>query len=101
PRPPASSTLFPYTTLFRSSIEEAAFQTIRPLDHPDLRHDLGATLLHARVGDLHVQMLFSILHADHRHGVLILVDHLRDHLEIHRDRKSTRLNSSHVSISYA
>src|SRR5207244_7485563 len=61
-RPPPRSTLFPYTTLFRSRIECVAF------------HPLGS----ARMA------------TDSKRGV---VDP--------RDRKSTRLNSSHQIISYA
>src|SRR5438876_5616085 len=59
-RRPPRSTLFPYTTLFRSSSRRAT-----PTGHPRARGD--------RVGG-------------------------DDGL---RDRKSTRLNSSHPSISYA
>src|SRR3989442_11027150 len=61
-RRPPRSTLFPYTTLFRS-------QT-----HPD----------------------FVVIHP--RRGVLIL--ETKD-WRLETDRKSTRLNSSHVRISYA
>src|SRR2546430_8655660 len=64
-RRPPRSTLFPYTTLFRSHID---------LGIGVLRR---RGLLSARVGLLH------------RRGLLI------------RDRKSTRLNSSHSQISYA
>src|SRR5437868_9500932 len=64
PRPPRS-TLFPYTTLFRSN-ETAKLQSIRA---------------HAEAnGVLDLQTLSG---------------------NAARDRKSTRLNSSHVSISYA
>src|SRR5436309_9253599 len=64
-RPPPRSTLFPYTTLFRSHVER-----------------------------------------DSRPGG-VLLEHHRKHMAgergigIHLDRKSTRLNSSHVKISYA
>src|SRR5437868_10315461 len=61
-RPPPRSTLFPYTTLFRS------LHARRPARR--------------RRGD-----------RDRRAA--------RDHHDQLRDRKSTRLNSSHVSISYA
>src|SRR5689334_23549227 len=61
-RLPPRSTLFPYTTLFRSRV-------LRDAD------DLGHLL----------------------HGFLVVVDEI-DYLP---DRKSTRLNSSHSSISYA
>src|SRR5438874_6187799 len=74
-RPPRS-TLFPYTTLFRSPRGGDS------VDHPD-----DETWVVAEQG--HVQAR----HADHRDD------------EVGRrprgDRKSTRLNSSHVEISYA
>src|SRR5437868_13129548 len=57
-RRPPRSTLFPYTTLFRSMLS-----------------------CRGKVGAIHIHRNF--------HGVLTT------------DRKSTRLNSSHVSISYA
>src|SRR3712207_7689868 len=77
-RRPPRSTLFPYTTLFRSGAAgaDAAMQ-----DHPrHVRLDLGD--LDAVVG----------LHRHLRHGA---------HLGVAVDRKSTRLNSSHANISYA
>src|SRR5690606_41593487 len=80
-RRPPISTLFPYTTLFRSAstaasssptagpaetpavgLDDAAVEAARPVDPPGAQH-LGAGL--------------------------------------DQDRKSTRLNSSHVKISYA
>src|SRR5256885_3072961 len=57
-RRPPRSTLFPYTTLFRSAL--------RGLDAVDLGFEQGA-----------------------------------EHVCLSRDRKSTRLNSSHLVISYA
>src|SRR2546430_12692784 len=65
-RRPPRSTLFPYTTLFRSD------------DQPDWQRDVHG----ADVRQPH--------RCPHRRG-----------LELHRDRKSTRLNSSHSQISYA
>src|SRR5207249_10127942 len=67
-RRPPRSTLFPYTTLFRS---RRGGKPVAPVD----RH-------HERVGE-------GVPHAG--------PDHPAERL----DRKSTRLNSSHVSISYA
>src|SRR2546427_5219835 len=75
-RRPPRSTLFPYTTLFRSV-------------------DAGA------VGDL--ALLLADLALDLRVAVgflVLLLDFLMAHLQA-RDRKSTRLNSSHSQISYA
>src|SRR5438552_10508406 len=70
-QPPPSSTLFPYTTLFRS-----AFDAIFGLDVFEYVRNPAACL----------RNLARMLHAD---GELLL------------DRKSTRLNSSHQIISYA
>src|SRR5690349_23509663 len=81
-RPPPRSTLFPYTTLFRSDRLARAIDDRRAADA--VLEKQGRERLDAEVG----------LHADHprRHD---LADHRL------RDRKSTRLNSSHVEISYA
>src|SRR3712207_7092844 len=78
-RRPPRSTLFPYTTLFRS--------------------DGDVRLAAADVGEpgvprgLHVHLAVRA-HAGHA----AVVRHERD---APRDRKSTRLNSSHANISYA
>src|SRR3712207_7944119 len=66
-RRPPRSTLFPYTTLFRSHRPGPAAA------RPDLRA---------------VPQPRARLHAGRRH-------------RLRRDRKSTRLNSSHANISYA
>src|SRR2546421_7986404 len=70
-RRPPRSTLFPYTTLFRSTgpvtvVGSSAISTLRPLP--------------------------------------LTIEPCRESftgLSVHRDRKSTRLNSSHDQISYA
>src|SRR3712207_8519843 len=86
-RRPPRSTLFPYTTLFRSELRQAA----RParLLHGVRVHDEvgehGAEFGQA-VGDL----------AD----VALAAGVPRVRLAV-QDRKSTRLNSSHANISYA
>src|SRR5688500_19883081 len=81
-RPPPRSTLFPYTTLFRSrEVEEPA--RARELGRPD----------HVDAEHVHVER--AALEA--RHVELVLeVGRARE-----VDRKSTRLNSSHLVISYA
>src|SRR3712207_7710081 len=78
-RRPPRSTLFPYTTLFRS-LDLALEEVLRDLDV-----DAGAVA-----------------------GLAVGVDgaSVPDRLERlnpleHEDRKSTRLNSSHANISYA
>src|SRR3712207_8627670 len=76
-RRPPRSTLFPYTTLFRSQV--------RPLGHlAGAFGDLARGLLRRR---------------DHEHRGARQERGERDrHVA---DRKSTRLNSSHANISYA
>src|SRR3712207_8254663 len=79
-RRPPRSTLFPYTTLFRSEEERSPVLDVvgsgggSPLD-ADTRADMESRLGHD-FSDVRV-------HTDSR------------------DRKSTRLNSSHANISYA
>src|SRR2546428_4394760 len=77
-RRPPRSTLFPYTTLFRSVLDRGpqlvqVVEMVLPLlvDHPE-----------GRLGE---RLLGEPRHAD----------------ELGLDRKSTRLNSSHDQISYA
>src|SRR3712207_8041763 len=78
-RRPPRSTLFPYTTLFRSLVPlplalAEALQSQR-VDLARLRQQLLAVLLHLAP------------------GLAVVAEGL--------DRKSTRLNSSHANISYA
>src|SRR2546422_7970808 len=75
-RRPPRSTLFPYTTLFRSS---GVF--------PGKRAGVSGTRAAVRRGKK-----ISSVHASPRQ---------RGTRGLHRDRKSTRLNSSHGYISYA
>src|SRR3712207_6853946 len=87
-RRPPRSTLFPYTTLFRSG----GFQ--RNLDR---FHDL-ADRLGQRLGGLSLADPHFPRHALHQVAALDLYG---QPLAVDRDRKSTRLNSSHANISYA
>src|SRR3712207_8017890 len=83
-RRPPRSTLFPYTTLFRSrALLEQGTRLADVLGREERRQPA--------VGDLAAEL--RVLRADRGH-----VD--RDPL-LDRDRKSTRLNSSHANISYA
>src|SRR5690606_41585106 len=84
-RRPPRSTLFPYTTLFRSvAVRRAAI-------HPERRHQLGADSV-ARAMWAGVSRLGRDSHDPQRPAATSF------NLQ---DRKSTRLNSSHVKISYA
>src|SRR3712207_8768389 len=84
-RRPPRSTLFPYTTLFRSDVY-ARFITDDP------RIVAGC---HDRKVPWAVVHLLAIVHHD-LHSAAKEVTHM-----CRLDRKSTRLNSSHANISYA
>src|SRR5690606_42097984 len=93
--PPPTSTLFPYTTLFRSC-------TVRV---SDIKH-------HIRIGNWVIIRIYdcsgelvvvhsvgnSVIFRNCQVGQIVVN---RTCNERSRDRKSTRLNSSHVKISYA
>src|SRR3712207_6874981 len=96
-RRPPRSTLFPYTTLFRSLADHLARL-------PDQVHALAVVSQdghRARMADdlaldlLAVVVVHEALDADGRDPPA------PDLLAPHPDRKSTRLNSSHANISYA
>src|SRR3712207_8992473 len=91
-RRPPRSTLFPYTTLFRSRREEAAREE---------RRALGVSDELAEMPYLTEAMLVTLGKA----GIKTLddlADLATDELvQKKKDRKSTRLNSSHANISYA
>src|SRR5699024_12278946 len=96
PRPP-SPTLFPYTTLFRSKPFPRLFGGVQKLRN--LLELFGLDL-----GDVPIPPLLQLLHG----GVpgQGLPQFLPEVAQLTTgpngvDRKSTRLNSSHVSISYA
>src|SRR3712207_7392236 len=88
-RRPPRSTLFPYTTLFRS---------LGPLSRGvDGCVRLGVERRAA--GEGAAEVFHGLLVAGHR-ALVALRDDPR-HVLLGRDRKSTRLNSSHANISYA
>src|SRR2546422_6930097 len=89
-RRPPRSTLFPYTTLFRSGIAWAfVAHTDSRLDPESLRRFVHA---YQRVQPLTMGELWA---------VAITLRVVLEPPERFGDRKSTRLNSSHGYISYA
>src|SRR3712207_6854317 len=76
-RRPPRSTLFPYTTLFRSRLEHEGALTARVYQFVPIAE-------YERLRAAGVEKRFG-----------------GDRLRIGGDRKSTRLNSSHANISYA
>src|SRR5256885_11117072 len=85
-RRPPRSTLFPYTTLFRSPFR----------DRSSIDGQYGLVQENRSGAHLDVAARLEVLHHPAHHFARGS-DHLRDVL----DRKSTRLNSSHLVISYA
>src|SRR3712207_8460753 len=91
-RRPPRSTLFPYTTLFRS---EDALRRVHVLARRHARH---RGLVHPDVlGHVPQDQRLEVRDALVQEVPLELDDALGDFV----DRKSTRLNSSHANISYA
>src|SRR5438445_3867615 len=95
PRRPPSSTLFPYTTLFRSAhvCSKSNGTRQRPLNERmqvvEQHREHGEIVAHSPVGRCWTAGLATISRrppACRQRG---------------EDRKSTRLNSSHANISYA
>src|SRR3712207_7547376 len=78
-RRPPRSTLFPYTTLFRSSLALRRFPDMPGVPDPVRRQFM-----------VHVRVAYTGPVAEGERLIRPL-----------RDRKSTRLNSSHANISYA
>src|SRR3712207_8376624 len=89
-RRPPRSTLFPYTTLFRSRVALEAAQFLAGVEVPQAHAGVAA----AREG---VPAVRREGHARHPAGVPFQAAQL---LAGFQDRKSTRLNSSHANISY-
>src|SRR3712207_7178551 len=86
-RQPPRSTLFPYTTLFRSAPAERAAHAGKVDAHPlgrqvEARRDLVAVDVEPLGRDVDVDATLAVRDGE-------------------PDRKSTRLNSSHANISYA
>src|SRR2546427_8391890 len=97
-RRPPRSTLFPYTTLFRSTLDlelhDAALDLVDLLGHRvDLHPDAGRRLVHEVDRLVGQEAVGDVAVREHGRGDECSVLDL--------DRKSTRLNSSHSQISYA
>src|SRR2546422_2872714 len=105
-RRPPRSTLFPYTTLFRSHARERT-------DQRDERVNVRPAAEHHRSQDVVDIPHEEADQCDERGGARTVADEQRDgrrhpdesaaddRQDTEQDRKSTRLNSSHGYISYA
>src|SRR2546429_1912992 len=86
-RRPPRSTLFPYTTLFRSVLRVMALELDRANDLPELPAERARVKMKSQSRQLHCDGRRSWRDCDF--------------IFTRADRKSTRLNSSHGYISYA
>src|SRR3712207_6907668 len=91
-RRPPRSTLFPYTTLFRSAVVEGLAQRIVKGEVPETLKDKQLYTL-----DLGALVAGSRYRGDFEERLKKVLKEIRTR----GDRKSTRLNSSHANISYA
>src|SRR5256885_13497085 len=99
-RRPPRSTLFPYTTLFRSpqpldskaALSQLGVSDVRSLGLPDQAFDtFTLTDVISPLEEIAREIRPNVVYTHHHDDIN------RDH----QDRKSTRLNSSHLVISYA
>src|SRR3712207_9460940 len=99
-RRPPRSTLFPYTTLFRSALgrrchddgRHPAAQSREPLDERLGERDVP--VVRDRGQEVHDLLVLSLAAVGGKHGDAVA-------RRAETDRKSTRLNFSHANISYA
>src|SRR5207253_11021808 len=91
--PPLRSTLFPYTTLFRSAVQALIAQGRDAGDETWLvARSVAQARLADRIAGLTGWVDEQSFDCDEHDGRFV---------NLREDRKSTRLNSSHVAISYA
>src|SRR5256885_8422558 len=96
-RRPPRSTLFPYTTLFRSVRELCPGAIGGPHPDPPPRAGKGASRPGGTAPALAVEVQGRVVDPK----APLARDRLRQGRDRRLDRKSTRLNSSHLVISYA
>src|SRR5437899_4341367 len=96
-RRPTSSRLFPYTTLFRSQVQERAEGDAGEVAGVlEIDDDLAGPEAFQGFQEVGAEVLGDLLPLERRLG-----DGQHQDVLVLTDRKSTRLNSSHLGISYA
>src|SRR2546426_10586825 len=99
-RRPPRSTLFPYTTLFRSQLDRFLFKLrVRYPALDELNAIIDRTTRSRHVTVSRVMSGSTVLSLRELIREVPIATHVRDLAST--DRKSTRLNSSHLVISYA
>src|SRR3712207_7464403 len=97
-RRPPRSTLFPYTTLFRSELRIAFHQESLVIDRAEARATRPFGIVD--VDDQRLALRELERFANDRREFRVSQDRLGLAMVDHEDRKSTRLNSNHANISY-
>src|SRR5690606_41519254 len=100
PHPPRAP-VFPYTTLFRSSEPRSILRRLSRQGHAKAQHAVGKGVEQALQGIALLQVLFRHhLGVGLHFGFQCALEVSGKARMVDEDRKSTRLNSSHVKISY-
>src|SRR2546427_4699623 len=102
-RRPPRSTLFPYTTLFRSTFLLAEQNTNMALKYSDYGYimESGRIVMDGAASDLASNEDVKEFYLGVGGGERKSFKDVKSYKRRKRDRKSTRLNSSHSQISYA
>src|SRR2546430_11649291 len=95
-RRPPRSTLFPYTTLFRSGEAARGRNSVLGNPSPTAKGATGSAFLALFNASWEIALWGRIRRLNESARAQFLASE-----EARRDRKSTRLNSSHSQISYA
>src|SRR5690606_40844731 len=94
------STLFPYTTLFRSKWHTPEFmKKLSDSDFHKLLAEKKFQLIYTTNYDQWIEKAFDLY--SQPYTKISHISHISNTKKNVPDRKSTRLNSSHVKISYA
>src|SRR3712207_7614920 len=94
-RRPPRSTLFPYTTLFRSTY-------VIPGERGSGVIGINGAAAHlVHPGDLVILISYGLMDDTEATSTVPRIVHVDAANRVVEDRKSTRLNSSHANISYA
>src|SRR3712207_7281502 len=97
-RRPPRSTLFPYTTLFRSRLAVAGLLAATAVVYADdPKCNVAARECDQQIRRMLSGKRYSGAQVEERKPVGLVIKTVAEK----RDRKSTRLNSSHANISYA
>src|SRR5690606_41227622 len=96
-RRPLTSTFFPYTTLFRSIVNLCWPKKYQNLHHQKMKKKL----LIIGAGNVGGFLSYNIKEFSPEYEIVGFIDDDKRKIGNKIDRKSTRLNSSHVKISYA